>query len=133
MVSINGKIVSGLGAAGQTLSAQMPHFKQICSELGKCHLGTINVILECQLEILSPDFIVPPFKWSVNGSPEMFGFPKVRFEVVDAKIEMDAWIYVPYLSPHRMNPFYAEILAPKLNLNGSTNCKLHLHARKVMV
>ncbi len=133
MVTISGKITHGLGAAGQNLKAQMPHFIRACPELEECHLGTINLNLDCELQIDLPDFIVGPFEWSKNCPAEKFGFLKIHFEVVGPRIETDAWIYIPHLSPHRSNPYYAEILAPRVNLNGSADCKIHVRAKKVTV
>lgn len=132
MVAIPGKIVRGLGAASQTLQLQMPHFVKAHPELGKCLPRTINVILECQLEVLSPSFLIGPIQWN-TGAPEMFGFRSVVFELVQPQLTSDAWLYLPYSSPHRLNPFYAEILAPELQLSDTTACKIHITAGKVVV
>lgn len=133
MVAVNGRITPGLGAASGNLRAQMPFFTASHPELEDCRCGTINVILECRLEIDSPDFVLGPFKWCETFPPERFGFLKIRFEVVDSNLATDAWVYIPYLSPHRSNPLYAEILAPSLNLEGFPNCRIHVRASKVTV
>jgi hypothetical protein len=132
VVTIPGRIVKGLGAAVNTVRLQMPHFLKVCPELGKCHLGTMNVILECQLEVVAPDFLVGPIDWTQGGGPgEMFGLSKVRFELVEPRTETEAWLYIPYGSPHRLNPYYAEILAPRLTIGTSLECKVHLTASKI--
>jgi hypothetical protein len=134
MVTIPGKIVRGLGAASQTIRLQMPHLVRVCPELQACKIATINVILECQLEVASPDFLVGPIDWTGSGGPgELFGLLKIRFELVDPKVETDAWLYIPYGSPHRLNPYYAEILAPTLQRGDCLVCKIHLNAAKLIV
>jgi|SRR5580658_5963183 hypothetical protein len=126
MVTIGAKIVRGLGAASRTLQLQMPEFLKVCPELEKCSLRTINVILECHLEVLSTHHLVGPVDWTGSGrAGELFGLRKVRFETCDGRLT-DAWIYIPYGSPHRLNPFYAEILAPPIDLGSTPDCKIHL-------
>ncbi len=129
MLTIDGKIVSGLSAASTTVAMQLPLIQQVYPDVAQCHPGTINVILDAQLEVVSPDFVTDPIKWHQNGLPEMFGFLKIRFEVAAANINRDAWVYIPYGSPHRKNPYYVEILAQKLPLQGQTDCKVHIRPR----
>ena len=130
MVVIPGKIVRGLGAASQTLQLQMPYFVKVHPELGKCSPRTINVILECQLEIISPSFVIGPIQWHPSAL-ELFGFRSIVFEFSQPRLESEAWLYLPYSSPHRLNPFYAEILAPELRLGDSPACMIHISAGKV--
>jgi hypothetical protein len=130
MITISGQIVRGLSAATQTLKFQMPHFLKVCPELQSCHLGTINVILDAQLEI-TPDVLVGPINWAGTPPGEVFGLLKVRFEIEDPQMESEAWIYIPYGSPHRLNPYYAEILAPLLSFSRSPACKIHFSAGRV--
>jgi hypothetical protein len=130
MVTIPGTITRGLGKAAQTVQKQMPYFLKVCPELKSCRCATINVILECQLEVISPDLLVGPIVWS-PGFSELFGLLKIRFEVDEPRSEAEAWIYIPYGSPHRLNPYHVEILAPPLSLEGSPTCKIKLAAGKV--
>jgi hypothetical protein len=132
MITIPGKIVPGMRAATRTVEAQMPHFLKVCPELESCRRATINVILDCQLDIIAPDFVIGPVVWSADLHRELFGLLKIRLEVDEPRAETDAWIYIPYGSPHRLNPYHAEILAPPLSIQGST-CKIHLKAAKVLV
>jgi hypothetical protein len=132
MVTIPGKIVRGMGAATETIRKQMPHFLKVCEELAECKHGTINVIFDCQLDVI-PDFTVGPIVWEENGRPELFGFLRVMFEIVEPKSETKAWVYIPYNSAHRLNPFHAEILAPPLLLVGQTiECRVHLKGKRVI-
>ena len=129
MVVIPGEIVRGLGAASQTLKLQMPYFVKVHPDLGKCSPRTINVILECQLEIISPSFVIGPIQW-LPSALELFGFRSIVFEFSQPRLKSEAWLYLPYSSPHRLNPFYAEILAPELRLD-SPACRIHISAGKV--
>ena len=129
MLIIPGKIVRGHGVASQTLALQMPFFGKAHPELKACRCATINVSLECQLEVISPSFKIGPLDWSGDGIGELFGFVKIHFEVDES--ETDAWIYIPYRSPHRSNPYQVEILAPPLVLKETETCRVHLTASKV--
>jgi hypothetical protein len=135
MVTINGKIVQGLGEASRTLTFQIPQIATVFPEIADCFVGSINVILDAQLEPLSPDFVTHPIKWCSNGPPEMFGFLRIEFEVPRAYIFTKAWIYIPYGSPHRLNPYYAEVITPKpqLDLQGQVECKIHLSPQRAKV
>jgi hypothetical protein len=126
VIIIPGRIVSGLGAASKTITMQMPHFVQSHPELGKCLQRTINVVLQCQLEIISPSFLIGPIKWHPNGPAELFGFRSIIFELPEHRLQTDAWLYMPYLSPHRANPFHVEVLAPELQIEGINGCAIHI-------
>jgi hypothetical protein len=116
MLTIDGMIVSGLGVASRTLKLQLPKITQIYPDLNGLHEATINVILDAQLEVVKPDIVTDPLKWHPDARtrPVMFGFLTVRFEVPAAGVLVDAWIYIPYDSPHRKNPYYAEVLTQEL-------------------
>jgi hypothetical protein len=134
MVIVPGKIVKGLGAASQTVRLQLPYLLKTCPALETCYCGTINVILECQMEVVTPDFLIGPIDWTGSGrAGELFGLLKIRFELVDSRSETGAWLYLPYGSPHRLNPYHAEILAPLLQIQKSSACRLHLTAAKLIV
>ena len=91
MVTITGKIVRGMGIATVTVARQMPHFIKVCEELAECKYATMNVILDCQLDVI-PDFTVGPIVWEEEGRPELFGFLKVMFEIVEPTSETKAWV-----------------------------------------
>jgi hypothetical protein len=132
MVTITGKIVRGMRMATVTVAKQMPHFLKVCEELAECKPATINVILDCQLDVI-PDFTVGPIVWEENGRPELFGFLRIKFEIMEQKSETKAWVYIPYNSAHRLNPFHAEILAPPLFLVGQNiECRVHLKGNRVI-
>lgn len=132
MVTITGKITRGLGAATETLRNQWPHFLNVCPELAACHRATINVILDSQLEVISPDFVIGPIVWSPDPSGELFGLQRIRFELIEPSSEVQAWLYIPYKSPHRLNPYYIEVIAPKLTIQKSPACRVHVTSAKVI-
>lgn len=125
-VRITGEIQKGLGVASRTcLINQIKYFKEYIPDIEKYYNGTINLWLERPLIIFSPDIKTKPIEW-INGFVEEFGFLRIKFETIPPTKDMplDAWIYIPYGSPHYPNPFYKEILAPKINLDSIKYCKI---------
>ncbi len=136
MLIIDGNIVRGLGAATHTLALQLPEIGKTFPEIAECSVGTINVVLDAQLDVISPDFVTHPIKWHPKAASEMFGFLSVLFEVPKADITpTKVWIYIPYGSPHRVNPYYTEIIVPepKLDLQNQVACKIHIPAQRAKV
>lgn len=131
MIIISGRIVAGLGAASRTLKFQMPFFIQAHRELEKCLPRTINVILDSQIEII-PAFVVGPITWHERERPELFGFRSIVFELPELSLQTDAWLYLPYNSPHRTNPFHVEVLAPELQLADTRACRIQIGNGKVI-
>ncbi|MDP2922600.1 MAG: hypothetical protein Q8O30_02610 [Candidatus Omnitrophota bacterium] len=126
MIKIRGEIQKGLGAAKNTIQIQKPFLRQYLSEIESCHDGTINVLLEQPLIIFSPDIVTPPIFWlSQNNSiSEEFGFLKIKLEILNKSICVDAWIYIAYKSPHYANPFYIEIIAPYIDIQNASMCSI---------
>lgn len=123
MLTIDGTIVSGLGAASSTIAAQMPHLEKQWPHLKGWHPGTINVALDAQLEVTSLDFVSDPIKWHRSAPAEMFGFKRIVLE--HSGTQYNGLLYIPFSSPHRLNPYYAEVMLPRReNLVGNA-CKLH--------
>jgi len=131
MVIIEGKIVNGYGAARQNLEWQMPYFIEVFPEIKGCYLGSINLELVKPLKILMPDFTTGPIKWHpvhINLE-ERFSFIRIKLETVNSagnNSVVDAWIYDPHNSPHRPDPFYVEIIAPKIELSNVGLCRVHI-------
>jgi hypothetical protein len=133
VLSIDCRIVNGLGQATKTLALQLPLIAPVFPEIASCFEGSINVIMDAQLEVVSPDFVTQPIKWIPQSEiTEVFGFVRVQFEVPNARVLTGAWIYIPYGSPHRSNPYYAEVIAPKpkLDLKGQSDCRIHFPATR---
>jgi hypothetical protein len=85
----------------------LPHFPEIAS----CHNGTINLLLDCPLEIRLPDIVTPPIRWRPN-EPEFeegFGLKRIAFLLDDARYV--AWIYIAEHSPHLFKTGVVELVA----------------------
>lgn len=79
MVSIDGDVIPGLGAARKTLKLQMPYFVNLLPELQACYLGSINFHLQYALRIENPDYTTPRIPWA--GPPgELFSFVRISLE-----------------------------------------------------
>ena len=129
MVIIDGQITSGTKSAHNNIPKQIPHIEKEFPEVKDCKHATINVILDCQIEIIAPDYVTTPIKWD-SGRREMFGFVRVGFEVVGGTGVIDAWIYIPYNSDHRMNPYVVEILTTPIDLEGAKECRIYVRRTK---
>jgi hypothetical protein len=84
--------------------------------------------------IYKPDIETQPIEWT-EGFVEKFGFLRVLFETIPTQTSMplDALIYIPYRSPHYSNPFYKEILAPKVSLSGIEYCNIIINKQTSIV
>lgn len=129
MFVIKGKIQKGLGESQNTVREQMPFFREHFPEVTGCQPGTINILLEKPLVIITPDFTTPPLPWHpafkiVKGG-ETFQFLRIRLAITGCE-PVKAWVYRAQFSPYRANPFYVEVLAPKLGFTGTPECSLEL-------
>jgi hypothetical protein len=126
MVSINGEVIPGLGAARETLKRQMPYFVNLLPELAVCHLASINLRLQSALRIENPDYTTARIPWA--GSPgEVFSFLRISLEFpVGGKVQ-PGWIYIPHDSPHFHKCFQIEVLSSYVGgiLSGSI-CRIHI-------
>lgn len=126
MIVVNGTICRGLRAATTTIALQMPHFERCFPEIRDCHPASINVCLDCELQVLIPDCTTPPIEWQY-GQREVFSFLRVGFEYPAGGEPKQAWVYIPHDSPHRQNPRYAEIMSQWLGgVMPGARCRLHL-------
>ena len=62
--SLKARIVPGLGVAQGTLARQLPLISQGFPEVVDCYPGTINMELECPLEVTQPDHRTAPLAWT---------------------------------------------------------------------
>ena len=129
MSIIKGKIQRGLGESSNTVSEQMPLFKKCFPEIGKCFEGTINILLQQPLVILKPDFTTEPLPWhpafKIIKGGEIFKFLRIILSV-EGYEPVRAWIYKAQFSPYYKNPYYIEVLAPKINFSGAPNCTIEV-------
>jgi hypothetical protein len=124
MIIIDGVVIFGLDAASQTLPQQWPTLVQFIPAIQQCEKRTINVQLKHPLIVQSPDLslYVP---W--DGGSETISFMELEFECPIGDPLRKAWIYHAHNSPHRQNPFFAEIITSRIsNLKPFSDCRLHL-------
>lgn len=129
MPAIKGKIQKGLGEGQNTVREQMPYFKECFPEAGICQPGTINILLEQPLVVITPDFTTRPLPWHpafrVMKGGEIFQFVRIRLTVTGCQ-PVNAWIYRAQFSPYRDNPFYIEVIAPKIGFTGIPDCTVEV-------
>lgn len=127
MAAIRGKIQQGLGESKNTVREQIPFFRKCFPEVGECKEGTINILLEKPLVILSPDFTTEPLPWHpafkmVKGG-EVFKFLRIEL-TIDGCQPVKAWVYKAQFSPYHDNPYYVEVLAPHIGFSGTPGCTI---------
>lgn len=132
MGAIRGKIQKGLGESKNTVREQMPLFRECFPEVGVCKEGTINILLDKPLVILSPDFTTEPLPWHpafkiVKGG-EVFKFLRIKL-TVDGCEPVKAWVYKAQFSPYHDNPFYVEVLAPEIPFHGECGCSIEVMSK----
>ncbi|EKD81389.1 MAG: Glycosyltransferase family 9 protein [uncultured bacterium] len=129
---IKGKIQRGLGESKNTVREQMPFFRECFPEVSKCKEGTINILLEKPLVILTPDFTSQPLPWhpafKVVKGGEVFKFVRINITVEGCK-PVKAWIYKAQFSPYHDNPFYIEVIAPPIGFSGEPGCSIEILSR----
>ena len=126
MVSIDGDVIPGLGAARKTLKLQMPYFVNLLPELQACYLGSINFHLQYALRIENPDYTTPRIPWA--GPPgELFSFVRISLEFPIGEETQSAWIYIPHDSPHFHKFFQAEVLSKYAEgISYGSMCRIHI-------
>jgi len=129
---IKGRIQRGLGESKNTVREQMPFFKECFPEVTVCKEGTINILLDKPLVILTPDFTSKPLPWHpafrvVKGG-EVFKFVRIKLTVEGCQ-PVKAWIYKAQFSPYHDNPFYIEVLAPPIDFSGEPSCSIEILSR----
>jgi hypothetical protein len=129
MVQIEGKMIRGFGWATKYLKIQIPLIAKEFPEVDVCHRGSINVILDTPLLIENPDHITRKINWRIMK--EVFHFTRIQFQLIGPRKSPwhRAWIYGPQNSPHRVNPFHIEVIAPKIPLGRWRRCRIRIHRR----
>jgi hypothetical protein len=128
-VSIDARIVAGMGSAARTLRFQLPHLIKYLPEISDCHCGSINLVLEQPLRVNNPDCTTPPIRWSPRDPTafERFSFLRVAFECPAGTSPHRAWLYIAHDSPHRRDLFAAELLAEYIeSARPDVNCRVHV-------
>jgi hypothetical protein len=125
-ITIDGRIISGLGAATSVLERQKPLLRDHFPEIDDCRTGTINIKLDHALDVRIPDVVTPPIAWQPGTRMgERFGFTRVEFELLNERHL--AWIYGAEFSVHRFDFTLVELLAhPISGVAPGLPCALHL-------
>jgi len=131
-LSLEGKIVSGMGVASRNLKLQLPLIAQEFPEILVCHYGSINVEFPCALNGIVADYRSPPLAW-VPDRPgtEVFEFLRIGLTLPGYAHLIPAWLYIPQRSPHRKTPHIHEIIAPKLDLQGANAFAIKIDKRSI--
>jgi hypothetical protein len=131
MLTLTGRIIPGFGIASGNLEKQLPLVAEEFPEVGTCHRGSINLLVDYPLRIDKPDFITTMIDW--GEQQEIFHLTRIRIEPILDPTNANrrfpqhvAFIYGPQNSKHRQDPFHLEVIAEKLNLAGATHCRIHL-------
>ncbi|MGV8863211.1 MAG: glycosyltransferase family 9 protein [Pseudomonas sp.] len=131
-LSLDARIVHGLGVASGTLARQLPLISENFPEVADCHPGTINVLLDRPLLLTKPDHRTAPLAWTPSGRiTEVFDLLRVELELSSTPARIPAWLYVAHGSPHRSTPSVHELIAYPLSLTGVHHCRLHMRADAV--
>ena len=121
MNSIYGVIVSGMGAARNSIAKQKQFLTPYCPDLSGCHEATLNVYLMSPLRILRWDIKTDIIEWK-PGAREWFKLLRIEFSY-DGR-DAPGWVYQAQHTPHRRNPFLVELLLPKFDLSEEKLCRL---------
>ncbi|OAF04715.1 hypothetical protein AYJ54_23945 [Bradyrhizobium centrolobii] len=110
-----GKVRSGLGRATNTVRMQAPLLRPYFPEISRCHLGTMNFVLEIAFQVRLPDIVTPPLAWHPsNPTGERFGITKIALTLANGEVH-DAWIFTSEGSPHRFDDHLIEVVAERIN------------------
>jgi hypothetical protein len=122
------------GGAG-TIELQKPLIRTYFPEIMDRHDGTINLLLDCPLQVRLPDIVTPPLDWHSTNFPdgEKFGITAIELDLGGESHR--AWLYTAEHSPHRFNNNVVEVLARKLDgIALGVRCAIHVkRARQIVV
>ncbi len=118
-----------------TIELQKPLMRSYFPEIIHCHNGTINLQLDCPLQVRLPDIVTPPLDWNPAAFPggERFGITAIEFELAGKSHR--AWLYTAEHSPHRFNNNVAEVLTGTLDgIALGVRCAIHVRrASQILV
>ena len=133
-MSLNARIIPGLGVATGTLARQLPLICEKFPEVAGCYAGTINLEFSVPVAVVRPDHRTAPLAWTPSGrTTEIFDLLRIELEFSHLTERIPAWLYIAHDSPHRRTPTIHEAIAPRINLNGATHCRLHLPAEAIVL
>jgi hypothetical protein len=138
-VIIEGTVVKGFGVANKNIRFQMPHLVWQFPDIKNIYPGSINVLLEKPLRILSYDYTTLPSPWwdVDDRNPgkwvsERFGFLEIKFEYPVGGPPHRAWFFDCHKSKYHNDPIRFEIISEKIdNLSNGQRCKIYIEKSKV--
>src|SRR5260370_40986210 len=134
MTTLSCQVQKGLGAGSANLRTQLPLIAEEFPWVRDYHVGTINVVLENGLLVLSPDHRTRRIDWAPEHAPgEVFDLLRVEFEPAKGGKICAACLYIAHNSPHRSDLRIHEIIAPKIEVSVDEHCKIHFHQRCILL
>jgi hypothetical protein len=129
MLTIGGDYKSGAGAASVNLQDQLPLLEREFPEIQGCKPGTLNLLLDSPLLVLTPDHRSRAIDWQPEHHPggEVFDLLRIDLEAPEGAARTRAWLYIAHASDHRVNPKMHEVIAPPLALSSGARCKVHIN------
>lgn len=133
-VALVGRIRPGLGIASQALAIQLPTIAREFPEVAACRPASINIELELPLMVIAPDHRTRRITWTPgqNGT-EAIDLLRVDFEAPLNAPPVPAWLYIPHNSPYRRMPHVHEVIAPPLDLQQATSCRIRFNRAVVQM
>jgi hypothetical protein len=118
-----------------TIERQKPLIQPYFPEIMTCHNGTINLLLDCPLQVRLPDIVTPPLDWHSAAFPDGEKFGITEIELGFGGKSYKAWLYTAEHSPHRFNNKIAEVLTGKLDgVALGIRCAIHVkRVSKILV
>jgi hypothetical protein len=130
MLAIGGSYQQGTGTASSNLKIQLPIIAQAFPEVINCH-GTINVKLDTNLFVITPDHRTGRIRWNDGNFPdgEVFDLLRVSLAIPDGSAAFDAWLYIAHGSPHRAMPDVHEFISHHWanNITHGMQCRLLIY------
>jgi hypothetical protein len=126
MLTLFGHQIRGLRAARDNLRIQLPLIEPEFPEISGCHYGTVNLELNAQLIVNTPDHRTKPIPCHQGGGTEVFDFVRIQIEAPVNTKPIQAWLYIAHDSPNRATPHVHEVLGPFLPNVGDGRCRIQI-------
>ena len=125
MIKIEGECQTWCKAGAANLGKQLPHIVKEFPEINGCHHGTINLYLNYNLVVISPDHRTKPIPWHPDfGTGEVFDLLRIKIEAPTGDTPVPGWLYIPHGSPHRRDLKNHEVITSKLNISIGDRCSI---------
>src|SRR5258708_9128961 len=110
-----------------TIELQKPLMRSYFPGIMNCHNGTINLLLDCPLQVRLPDIVTPPLDLNPAAFPDVARLGITAIELEFGGESRRAWLYTAEHSPHRFNNKIAEVLTGQLaGIALGARCAIHV-------